>query len=129
MTIDGVDGANGKDGTDGLDIVWKGDLSAPPANPVKNWVYRDIDNGRVYIYNGTAWALMVADGNDGATGAAGSDGLSVYITYHDSESQPAVPTGMVRRTDGTLMRRMQSYGCLRRLLQVRLPVAGEIQLR
>lgn len=93
MTIDGVDGANGKDGADGLDIVWKGDLSAPPANPVKNWVYRDIDNGRVYIYNGTAWALMVADGNDGATGAAGSDGLSVYITYHDSESQPAVPTG------------------------------------
>lgn len=93
MTIDGVDGANGKDGTDGLDIVWKGDLSAPPANPVKNWVYRDIDNGRVYIYNGTAWALMVADGNDGTNGAAGSDGLSVYITYHDSESQPAVPTG------------------------------------
>lgn len=93
MTIDGVDGANGKDGADGLDIVWKGDLSAPPANPVKNWVYRDIDNGRVYIYNGTAWALMVADGNDGTNGAAGSDGLSVFITYHDSESQPAVPTG------------------------------------
>ena len=93
MTIDGVDGANGKDGTDGLDIVWKGDLSTPPTNPVKNWVYRDTDNGRVYIYNGTAWTLMVADGNDGTNGAAGSDGLSVYITYHDSESQPAVPTG------------------------------------
>lgn len=93
MTIDGVDGANGKDGTDGLDIVWKGDLSTPPINPVKNWVYRDTDNGRVYIYNGTAWTLMVADGNDGTNGAAGSDGLSVYITYHDSESQPAVPTG------------------------------------
>ena len=93
MTIDGVDGANGKDGADGLDIVWKGDLSMPPTNPVKNWVYRDTDNGRVYIYNGTAWALMVADGNDGTNGAAGSDGLSVYITYHDSESQPAVPTG------------------------------------
>ena len=93
MTIDGVDGANGKDGADGLDIVWKGDLSTPPTNPVKNWVYRDTDNGRVYIYNGTAWTLMVADGNDGTNGAAGSDGLSVYITYHDSESQPAVPTG------------------------------------
>ena len=93
MTIDGVDGANGKDGADGLDIVWKGDLSTPPINPVKNWVYRDTDNGRVYIYNGTAWTLMVADGNDGTNGAAGSDGLSVYITYHDSESQPAVPTG------------------------------------
>ena len=93
MTIDGVDGANGKDGANGLDIVWKGDLSTPPTNPVKNWVYRDTDNGRVYIYNGTAWTLMVADGNDGTNGAAGSDGLSVYITYHDSESQPAVPTG------------------------------------
>lgn len=93
MTVDGVDGANGKDGTDGLDIVWKGDLSSPPANPVKNWVYRDTDNGRVYIYNGTAWALMVADGNDGASGADGTDGMSVYITYHDSESQPAKPTG------------------------------------
>lgn len=93
MTIDGVDGANGKDGADGLDIVWKGDLSTPPTNPVKNWVYRDTDNGRVYIYNGTAWTLMVADGNDGTNGAAGSDGLSVYITYHDSESQPVVPTG------------------------------------
>lgn len=93
MTVDGVDGANGKDGTDGLDIVWKGDLSAPPANPVKNWVYRDTDNGRVYIYNGTAWALMVADGNDGADGTNGTDGMSVYITYNDSESQPEKPTG------------------------------------
>ena len=110
--LNGADGINGKDGTsivwkgsyvshpsnpqngtDGLDIVWKGDLSSPPANPVKNWVYRDTDNGRVYIYNGTAWALMVADGNDGASGADGTDGMSVYITYHDSESQPAKPTG------------------------------------
>ena len=93
MTVDGVDGANGVDGTDGLDIVWKGDLSTPPANPVKNWVYRDTDNGRVYIYNGTAWALMVADGNDGADGTNGTDGMSVYITYNDSESQPEKPTG------------------------------------
>lgn len=96
MTIDGVDGANGKDGSDGLSVVWKGDLSAPPANPVKNWVYRDTDNGRVYIYNGTAWVLMVADGNDGSDGTDGNDGLSVFITYHDGESQPATPTG-----DGT----------------------------
>lgn len=93
MTVDGVDGVNGIDGTDGLDIVWKGDLSTPPANPVKNWVYRDTDNGRVYIYNGTAWALMVADGNDGADGTNGTDGMSVYITYNDSESQPEKPTG------------------------------------
>lgn len=96
MTIDGVDGANGTNGNDGLSIVWKGDLTTPPASPVKNWVYRDTDNGRVYIYNGTAWVLMVADGNDGTDGTNGDDGNSVYITYHDSETEPSKPTG-----DGT----------------------------
>lgn len=96
MTVDGedgLDGINGNDGKDGLDIVWKGDLSTAPADPVKNWVYRDTDNGRVYIYNGTAWELMVADGNDGTDGTDGKDGMRVYITYHDSETEPAVPTG------------------------------------
>ena len=90
MTIDGIDGKNGKDG---LSIVWKGNLQTPPSNPQTNWAYRDTNNGRVYIWNGTAWALMVVDGSDGADGAAGSDGLSVFITYNDSTSQPSVPTG------------------------------------
>lgn len=96
---DGLDGVNGKDGNDGLDIVWKGDFSTPPADPQKNWVYRDMDNGRVYIYNGTAWALMVADGNDGVDGTdgePGKDGMRVYVTYYDSEEEPEPPTG-----DGT----------------------------
>ncbi|MDD3038655.1 hypothetical protein [Bacteroides sp.] len=103
MTIDGAngkDGLNGKDGNDGISITWKGDLATPPVNPQKNWTYRDMDNGRVYIYNGIAWELMVADGNDGidgATGQNGSDGKGVYITYHDSESEPDKPTG-----DGTI---------------------------
>lgn len=38
MTVDGedgLDGINGNDGKDGLDIVWKGDLSTAPADPVK----------------------------------------------------------------------------------------------
>ena len=108
MTVDGsdgkngLDGVNGEDGKDGLDIVWKGDSSIPPANPQKNWVYRDTDNGRVYIYNGTAWALMVADGNDGVDGAKGEsgadgrDGMRVYITYNDSKEEPDRPVG-----DGT----------------------------
>lgn len=90
MTIDGIDGKNGKDG---LSIVWKGDLQSPPSNPQINWAYRDTNNGRVYIWNGTAWSLMVVDGSDGADGAAGSNGLSVFITYNDSISQPSVPTG------------------------------------
>lgn len=93
MTIDGVDGKNGENG---LSIVWKGDLSEAPANPQINWAYRDTDNGRVYIYNGNAWELMVIDGTDGTDGADGQNGLSVYITYNDSEAEPSTPTG-----DGT----------------------------
>lgn len=90
MTIDGVDGQNG---ADGLSIVWKGDLTEAPANPQTNWVYRDADNGKVYIYNGTAWELMVVDGTDGTDGANGDNGWSVYITYNDSATEPSKPTG------------------------------------
>lgn len=93
MTIDGIDGKNGKDG---ISIIWKGDLSAPPANPELNWVYRDTDNGKVYIWNGNSWALMVVDGSDGKDGANGENGLSVFITYNDQLTEPTVPTG-----DGT----------------------------
>ena len=89
-------GEPGKDGTDGLSIVWKGDSSIPPSSPEKNWAYRDTDNGRVYIYNGLAWALMVADGNDGTDGTDGKDGMRVYITYNDSKEEPDRPVG-----DGT----------------------------
>ena len=90
MTIDGTDGTNG---TNGMSIVWKGELSSPPSSPATNWAYRDTDNGRVYIYNGIAWALMVLDGSDGTDGTNGSNGLSVYITYNDSASEPSNPTG------------------------------------
>ena len=90
MTIDGI---NGKNGTDGLSIIWKGEFKNPPSNPEINWVYRDIDNGKVYIYNGTAWTLMVTDGSDGTDGTNGENGWNVYITYHDSELKPDKPTG------------------------------------
>lgn len=100
MSIDGVDGENGKSG---ISIVWKGELSTPPASPQENWVYKDTDDGKVYIYNGSGWELMVADGvagRDGAPGTPGRDGkngLSVFITYNDSATGPEKPTG-----DGTL---------------------------
>lgn len=85
-------------GADGLSIVWKGDLAIPPASPIKNWVYRNTVDKKVYIYNGTAWQIMIVDGNDGVPGATGSNGLSVFITYHDNAPTlpPALPTG-----DGT----------------------------
>lgn len=95
MTVDGVDGQNG---ANGISIVWKGESSTPPLNPQLNWIYRDTDNGMVYIWNGSAWVLMVVDGNDGQDGADGQNGMSVYITYHDNPitSIPSTPTG-----DGT----------------------------
>lgn len=71
MTVDGedgLDGINGNDGKDGLDIVWKGDLSTAPADPVKNWVYRDTDNGRVYIYNRHSLGINGGSGYDGTDG-------------------------------------------------------------
>lgn len=90
MSIDGVDGQNGEDGSS---IVWKGELSTAPTNPETNWVYKDSDDGKVYIYNGTGWELMVLDGNDGQDGTNGSDGLSVFITYNNSTTTPSAPTG------------------------------------
>lgn len=95
MTVDGTDGQDGQDGSNGLSIVWKGDLATAPSNPQTNWCYRDTDNGKVYIYNGSAWELMVLDGSDGEDGTNGEDGLSVFITYHDNAitSTPANPTG------------------------------------
>lgn len=87
-----IDGVNGQDGDDGISIVWKGELSSAPASPQINWVYKDTDDGKVYIYNGDGWELMVLDGDDGEDGADGDDGLSVFITYNDSETTPNAPT-------------------------------------
>ena len=89
----------GTHGQSGFSIVWKGESKNPPSSPQENWVYKDADDGKVYIYNGTKWELMVLDGDDGtpgAPGAPGDPGLSVFITYNDSEDEPTAPTG-----DGT----------------------------
>ena len=92
MTIDGVDG------NDGLSIEYKGELSTPPSSPVKNWAYKDIDNGIVYIYTGSFWEVLTYDGNDGEDGANGADGNSIFVTY-SSLSAPTSPTG-TGNTDG-----------------------------
>lgn len=85
-----VDGVNGQKGTS---ITWKGILEKPPTSPEENWAYKDQNDGKVYIYTGTGWELMVLDGNDGKDGMPGADGLSVFITYHDSNTKPSKPTG------------------------------------
>lgn len=57
---------------------------------------------------------MVADGNDGTEGANGKDGKDVYITYHDSEEEPARPNGNGTTGDGIPMRRLLLFGFLKR---------------
>ncbi|GBL02926.1 hypothetical protein [Glaciecola sp. KUL10] len=81
MTVDGEDGSNGQDG---LPIVWKGTSSSPPSSPQVNWAYRDSDNGRAYVWTGSAWALMVEDGQDGRDGQDGADSPDAYS---DEESK------------------------------------------
>lgn len=96
MTVDGQDGLNGNNGKDGLSIEYKGELSSPPSNPIKNWTYKDSDNGVVYIYTGLAWEVMTYDGSNGADGTNGKDGqngLSIFVTYNDSTTQPTTPIG------------------------------------
>lgn len=85
----------GPEGPPGLSIRWRGESATPPSDPQVNDVYRDTDNGYVYIWTGSAWELMVLDGSDGPAGADGADGLSVFITYHDNPPSrpPATPTG------------------------------------
>ena len=93
MTIDGKDGLNGNNGKDGLSIEYKGIMANPPSNPQKNWTYKDSDNGIVYIYTGIAWEVLTYDGDNGQDGADGQNGLSIFVTYNDSVTQPAIPTG------------------------------------
>lgn len=58
-----IDGHRGIAASDSIFVNWRGFVANPPLNPQVNWVYRDNDNQRVYIYNGKAWELMVNDAN------------------------------------------------------------------
>lgn len=59
----GIDGHLGIEQNDGEAIDWRGALQTAPESPQVNWVYADSDNGRVYLYNGKAWTLMVNKAN------------------------------------------------------------------
>lgn len=77
---------------DGNPVIWKGEHRVHPENPKENWCYRNTVDRVVYIFDGSQWKIMVKDGYEG------SDGLSVYVTYHDNSAnnRPNRPTG-----DGT----------------------------
>lgn len=49
-------------GSQGAAFVWKGTLTTNPLNPELNWAYYNSADGKAYIYNGTAWEILVQDG-------------------------------------------------------------------
>ena len=84
-------GPAGPAGTNGISIVWKGALAAPPANPVENWAYYNTADGIAYIYNGSAWVILVQDGAVGPS--------NVYtVTFDTGEGGSAMPAQKVLET-------------------------------
>jgi len=60
---DGIDwrliAQDGTDGTDGVSIVWLGSFDTAPSSPELNQAYFNNTDGNSYIYNGTAWVILV----------------------------------------------------------------------
>lgn len=57
--IDGTNGSNGTNGTNGVSITWLGSFDSDPASPQLNQAYFNTVTGNSYIYNGSAWVILV----------------------------------------------------------------------
>ncbi|MBF0547919.1 MAG: SUMF1/EgtB/PvdO family nonheme iron enzyme [Candidatus Riflebacteria bacterium] len=84
--VQGETGTTGPAGNIGIGLIWAGQLSSPPSNPGVNWVYYDTSVSKTFIYNGSAWEVIVYDGTigpqgligpQGSVGATGTDGTSI----------------------------------------------------
>ena len=60
----------------GIGIIWKGEYSTAPSNPQLNWAYYNTVNKTSYIWNGSKWDVLAAQGLQGENG---SDGNTPYI--------------------------------------------------
>lgn len=76
------------DGDDGTPIVWKGSLASAPSNPVVDWCYRNTTDGKVYIYNDSAWVLMTQDGEQGPQGIS----INSTTTYYQLAPESPTPS-------------------------------------
>ncbi|MBF0545357.1 MAG: carboxypeptidase regulatory-like domain-containing protein [Candidatus Riflebacteria bacterium] len=74
-------GPTGATGVTGIGIVWKGTLTANPANPELNWAYYNSVDGKSYAWDGTTWQVLCQNiiGNTGFTGASGAIGVTGTI--------------------------------------------------
>jgi hypothetical protein len=69
---DSLPGNESGNGTPNVMYSWQGELSGPPANPQVNWIYYNTNDRTAYIWDGTAWRVLVRDGAAGTPGAPGS---------------------------------------------------------
>ena len=55
-------------------LQWKGELPNAPASPQLNWAYYNTTNKTSYIWSGTKWDVLAAQGEKGETGSQGPQG-------------------------------------------------------
>jgi hypothetical protein len=65
--VSGSNGPNGVPGQAGTSFVWKGALSAPPANPVSGWAYYDTLQNTSFVHDGAAWQTLAMSAPGDAT--------------------------------------------------------------
>ncbi len=65
-------------------LVWKGSLSAAPANPLVNWAYFNVLDGTTYLYDGSTWCILAQSPNGDLSG--------FYKVSFDSMGGPSVST-------------------------------------
>lgn len=62
----------------GTAVIWKGNLTSPPANPVTNWAYYHETDRRTYLWDGDSWEIMSQGGTSGLPGTPGSAGTTIF---------------------------------------------------
>ena len=97
--VNGADGTDGSNGANGVSINWRGEFASPPASPQLNWAYYNSADKISYVYNGSAWQVLVKDGevgpqgpkgDKGDKGDTGADGVSI-LWQGERTSPPASP--------------------------------------
>jgi hypothetical protein len=58
----------------GTGIVWKGESAAAPFSPQANWAYYNTETKTSYIWSGSKWDVLAAQGGQGDKGDKGDKG-------------------------------------------------------
>ncbi len=63
----GQDGIKSSFGADCISFVWMGSSKTLPPDPELNWENHNLNNGNTYIYDSSAWYIMIDVDNDDDT--------------------------------------------------------------